>query len=88
MVERGARRLAFISRSGTDNPSAALLVKSIQTKGVEVTVLRCDITLKADTELALAQIDPKYPIRGVVNAAMVLDVSTCRSISTFRKQHC
>jgi len=75
MVERGARRLAFISRSGTDSPSAALLVDNIRAQGVEVTVLRCDITSKIETERVLAQIDSKYPIRGVVNAAMVLDVS-------------
>jgi len=79
MVERGAQRLAFISRSGTDSPSAALLVKNIQAQGVEVTVLRCDITSKTDTERVLSQIDPKYPIRGVVNAAMVLDVRLFRS---------
>jgi len=75
MVDRGAKRLAFLSRSGTANPSAAALVKDIQELGVHVAIMRCDVTSKTDVEEALKDIDPRYPIRGVLNAAMVLDVS-------------
>jgi hypothetical protein len=74
MIGRGAKNLAFVSRSGTDNPEAAALVESIRALNVIVTVLRADISSKTQLKEALSQLDPAYPIRGVVNAAMVLRV--------------
>lgn len=71
MIERGARHLAFLSRSGTDNPIAADLVTSIEKQGVKAYVLRADAGNKAQVEEALTRLDPEYPVRGVVNAAVV-----------------
>lgn len=75
MMERGARRFAFLSRSGTDSKQAAILVKDVETAGAEVQVIRGDATSKDDVDRALKSIPAEYPIRGVVNAAMVLRVS-------------
>lgn len=74
MIEKGARRLAFLSRSGTDNSAAAELVASVRRSGANVQVLRADVTSKAEVQAALETVDPRFPIRGVVNAAAVLKV--------------
>ncbi|KAF7919956.1 uncharacterized protein EAE98_009190 [Botrytis deweyae] len=72
MVERGARHLVFLSRSGTDSPSALALVEGLKASGVNAVVLRANVASKPQILEAIASIDPKYPIRGVVHAAMVL----------------
>jgi len=72
MVDRGAKHLTFLSRSGNDNPSALVLVESLKRRGVNATALRADVTSKSHLQEAVASVDPRYPIRGVVNAAMVL----------------
>jgi len=74
MVSRGAKHIALMSRSGADNSSAADTVASIRALGVNVTTLRCDVASKADVEIALKSVDSRYPIRGIVNAAVVIDV--------------
>ena len=74
MVERGARKLIFLSRSGTDSPSALALVEGLKGSGVDAVVIRADVTSKPQLAKAVASVNPRYPIRGVVHAAMVLKV--------------
>lgn len=74
MIKRGARRFAFLSRSGAEAKSAASLVGDIEAAGVDVSVIRGDVTIAADVERVVQSISPKYPIAGVVHAAMVLRV--------------
>jgi NADPH:quinone reductase-like Zn-dependent oxidoreductase len=75
MMECGARRFAFLSRSGADSKAAAKLVKDIETRGANVLVIRGDATSQADVVRAVSQVPSAFPIRGVVHAAMVLRVS-------------
>ena len=75
MMDHGARRFAFLSRSGTDSTQAAILVDDIEKAGATVQVIRGDATSKVDVDRALKSIPGEFPIRGVVNAAMVLRVS-------------
>ncbi|KAI0529971.1 putative polyketide synthase [Xylaria digitata] len=72
MMEFGARRFTFLSRSGTDSESAAKLVSDIKTKGATVQVVRGDATSKADVVRAIREVPSNYPIKGVIHAAMVL----------------
>ena len=74
MIDRGARHLAFMSRSGSDSTAAAELVSSIQAQGVEVTVWRGDVARKDDVEACVQNITQQHKLRGIVNAAMVLNV--------------
>ncbi|MCJ1284085.1 hypothetical protein MMC26_003416 [Xylographa opegraphella] len=87
MVERGAKHIAFMSRSGAESPSAATLVAGLKQLGVEVTILRSDVTSKKDVETAIERIDGRYPICGVLNAAMVLEdgIFQNMSIDSWRK---
>ncbi|KAH6649445.1 hypothetical protein F5144DRAFT_616611 [Chaetomium tenue] len=72
MMESGARRFTFLSRSGADSPSAAKLVEDMEKAGAVVQVVRGDATSKEDVVRAVAQVPAEHPIRGVVHAAMVL----------------
>lgn len=74
MMEAGARRFTFLSRSGTDSKSAAKLVADIQAAGAIVQVVRGDATSRGDVVRAVQGVPSKHPIRGVVHAAMVLRV--------------
>jgi NAD(P)-dependent dehydrogenase (short-subunit alcohol dehydrogenase family) len=79
MMERGARHFSFISRSGADKPEAADIVQSLQDNGAEVTIFRADAGDEKAVREIVAELQSKRPIRGVVHAAMVLQVrpSTC-----------
>jgi acyl transferase domain-containing protein/NADPH:quinone reductase-like Zn-dependent oxidoreductase len=72
MMESGARRFVFLSRSGTDAPSAARLVSDIEAKGAICTVVRGDATSRPDVVRAVEGVPAEYPVKGVVHAAMVL----------------
>ncbi|KAJ0295368.1 hypothetical protein COL516b_012632 [Colletotrichum fioriniae] len=71
-LNRQARNFVFLSRSGTDSEQATILVKDLKARGAKVQVLRGDAAVKEDVEKAVASIPDDRPIRGVVNAAMVL----------------
>ncbi|XXG97578.1 short-chain alcohol dehydrogenase [Hypoxylon texense] len=81
MMESGARRFTFLSRSGADSKSAAKLVSDIEAAGAIVQVVRGDATNAADVARAVAGVSPKNPIRGVVHAAMVLRDGLFHSMS-------
>jgi NADPH:quinone reductase-like Zn-dependent oxidoreductase len=81
MVERGARHIAFLSRNGTDNPAAADLVAMIEQQGAKTYVLRANAAHKKQVEEAIARIDTKHPVRGVVNAAVVFRESVFQNMS-------
>jgi hypothetical protein len=83
MMKRGARRFAFLSRSGADAKSAADLVRDIEAAGADVSVIRGDVTKAADVERAVQSIPSKHPIAGVVHAAMVLRVCTSCCIVSY-----
>ncbi|TVY85299.1 Reducing polyketide synthase DEP5 [Lachnellula suecica] len=72
MLKSGARRFTFLSRSGTDSASAAKLVKDIEAAGAIVQVVRGDATSRADVVRAVQGVPAKYPVKGVIHAAMVL----------------
>lgn len=72
MMDRGARRFVFLQRSGTDRPEAKELVDSMVLKGMTVDVVRGDVSVASD--VAKVRAAAAGPIKGVVQAAMVLRV--------------
>lgn len=79
MIDKGAKRFAFLSRSGTDSEQAAILVKNIESRGLSCQVVRGDVTVLSDVERAVKGVSSEYPIRGAIQAAMVLKV--CNYVS-------
>ena len=77
MVRHGARNLIFASRSGLAKQSAMELVVDLESKGVKVATFKCDVSKVKELDSLLAQsADTMPPIRGVIQAAMVIKVST------------
>ena len=72
MADHGAHQLITMSRSGLENPKARAVVEELQRRGVTLTVLKCDVSDFAELEAALQTLPP---IRGMIQAAMVLQDS-------------
>jgi hypothetical protein len=78
MVSRGARHFIFLSRSGADKPEAAALVNELHEVArskypeLSVQVIRGDVSVRDDVQRAISC--ATKPIKGVVQAAMVLKV--------------
>lgn len=76
MAERGAKNIATFSRSGTLNGSTLAFVNSLQAYGTTVHVKKCDISDEAQLKIAVDELQSQLPpIKGVVQSAMVLEVS-------------
>lgn len=80
MASQGAKNLIIMSRSGAATEDAKKLVGDLQDAGVQVEAMACDLTnedeLKEKMEDTLKRLPP---IRGVIQAAMVLEVCLCCS---------
>ncbi|KAF4954956.1 hypothetical protein FSARC_11985 [Fusarium sarcochroum] len=76
LAEHGAKNLIFVSRSGAAKPEAAALVERLEKAGVNVVVLRCDVSdydkLSFGVHDALKTMPP---IRGLIHGGMVLNDS-------------
>ncbi|CAM1501901.1 Fc.00g038850.m01.CDS01 [Cosmosporella sp. VM-42] len=74
MASQGAKHLILLSRSGATGSDAEKLINELKDSGVSVEAAACDITkgdnLKERLETILRR---KPPIRGVIQAAMVLE---------------
>ena len=72
----GAKSLILISRSGMDAAGAADAVEALRRPGVVVTVHKCDVAdAKSLSTVIHACAQTLPPIRGIVQGAMVLQVS-------------
>ncbi|KAK3994454.1 hypothetical protein QBC44DRAFT_286263 [Cladorrhinum sp. PSN332] len=85
MVSRGARHFIFLSRSGADKAEAASTVaeleylSTVQNLGLTIQVVRGDVSKRQDVAAAITS--AKFPIKGVVQAAMVLKDALFASMS-------
>ena len=73
LVNNGARNLCFLSRSGASSTAAQTIVTELESRGVNVEVLSCDVgdedSLKAALDICA---NGMPPIKGVIQGAMVL----------------
>lgn len=73
MIDKGARSIVLISRSGKSTGKVAELVQEASSTGATITVLPCDVSSAAQVERLITQdIAGLPPVRGVIHAAMVL----------------
>jgi NADPH:quinone reductase-like Zn-dependent oxidoreductase/acyl carrier protein len=73
LVEKGARNIALLSRSGASAEAVAVLA-NLAAAGAKVKVIHADVSNESDVGRALAEIrESMPPLRGVVHAAGVLD---------------
>ncbi|KAK5991368.1 Highly reducing polyketide synthase ZEA2 [Cladobotryum mycophilum] len=82
LIDHGARRLCFLSRSGAKSPNAMELVQSLQAQGVQTLVHACDITNPKAVQEAVETCSKELgPIRGVLQCALVLRDSLFRNMT-------
>jgi acyl transferase domain-containing protein/aryl carrier-like protein len=74
MAGRGAGHLVLLGRRGLDTPGAREAVAELEALGTRVMVAAGDVARAEDLERILAEVDRALPpLRGVVQAAMVLE---------------
>lgn len=74
MAQRGARHLVLLGRNGVRDVSARETIEKLQEDGVDVRVMKCDVTDAIKMQSVLHDINESgYPLKGIVHAAMVLD---------------
>ncbi|MBR9911241.1 MAG: type I polyketide synthase [Gammaproteobacteria bacterium] len=74
LVEKGARQLVLLSRSGLKGEAAKAGVAELEARGAAVTAVACDIADRAAVKALLSQIARDLPpLKGVVHAACVFD---------------
>jgi FlaA1/EpsC-like NDP-sugar epimerase len=76
MVSLGARNFLMLSRSGAASSAAQEFVDEMAAKGVNIEAPLCDITDEARVSAVVQEYkDRMPPIRGCIQATMVLKVS-------------
>jgi pimaricinolide synthase PimS1 len=72
-IDRGARRLLLVSRSGPQAEGAAQLEAELRERGCDVQIAACDVSQKAQLQELLATLPAAHPLSLVVHTAGVLD---------------
>ena len=76
MIQHGARHIAVLSRRDFDIPERKAFEHEIDIGDAEVRVISCNVTDVASLQGAITDIEHSMPpIKGVIQAAMVLQVS-------------
>ena len=73
LVDQGARKLCFLSRSGGSSAEAQKLIHDLEERRVNVKAYACDIADAVATSKAISTCQTELgPIRGVIQCAMLL----------------
>ncbi|KAF5531595.1 polyketide synthase [Fusarium napiforme] len=86
MADRGAKHLIVPSRTGATSQAAAHLVAELTSRGVNIVAPKCDVSVREDVTLMLEECSRTMPpIKGCINAAMVLQDAIFQSNMTFQQ---
>jgi NADPH:quinone reductase-like Zn-dependent oxidoreductase/short-subunit dehydrogenase/acyl carrier protein len=85
LVDRGARHLVLVGRSGAASDDAKEAVSRLEQKGATVKVAACDVAESAHLAHLLADVSRTMPpLKGVIHAAMVLDDGLIENLTSER----
>ena len=74
LADKGARHLVLIGRRGASSTEALQVINDIESRGIEVKALACDVTDRTALENLLIDIRQAMPpLRGIIHAAAVID---------------
>lgn len=76
MVEKGAKNIVLISRSGSATGKVKDLVDDMTALGANILVKPCNVVNRTQVDGLIASLKELPPIRGVVHGTMVLHVSS------------
>ncbi|QGA16531.1 hypothetical protein EYB26_004198 [Talaromyces marneffei] len=79
MFQRGARRLAFLARSGTEREEAKAIVAWLRARNVDVSVFKGDVTDFAVVQHCIDTLGKS--LSGIIQAAMVLSDAPLATMS-------
>ncbi|KAF5590970.1 polyketide synthase [Fusarium pseudocircinatum] len=86
MADRGAKHLIVPSRSGATSQAAAHLLAELASRGVNIVAPKCDVSVREDVTAMLEECSRTMPpIKGCINAAMVLQDAIFQSNMTFQQ---
>lgn len=86
MLRKGAKQIAFLSRSGADRPEAEATVKWLEERGADVNVYRGDVSKYVDVKKCVDAIGTK--LAGIFQAAMVLQDCLLNDMTWKQWQYC
>ncbi|KAI1171985.1 hypothetical protein F4777DRAFT_593221 [Nemania sp. FL0916] len=73
MTDKGARHLILLSRSGGSSAAASSAIADLKMRGINIFAPMCDVSCAAALEIVLERCRTTMPpIKGCINAAMVL----------------
>ncbi|QKX62349.1 uncharacterized protein TRUGW13939_09508, partial [Talaromyces rugulosus] len=82
MMDNGARNLLIVSRNAEKHPDAAILLRRAKNESRNLQIHNCDVSSEESLVALLEDVgDSLPPIRGVVDAAMVLEDSVFESMT-------
>lgn len=85
LVERGARHLVLLGRSGATSEAARSGVERLRARGAQVVVEACDLADRDAVQKVIRRIGEDLPpLRGVLHTAMVLDDGLLNNLSSER----
>ena len=73
MIDKGAKNLVFLARSGDEKAEVREFVDELRALDVDVRIVKGDVAILKDVEAAITC--THKPIKGVVQAALMLQVS-------------
>ncbi|MGD9883752.1 MAG: SDR family NAD(P)-dependent oxidoreductase, partial [Reyranella sp.] len=73
LVDRGARHVVLVGRSGRLSDPALERIESLRRTGAEVEIATADVADKPALQRLLRTASTRQPIRGIVHAAMAID---------------
>ena len=79
MADQGVKNIIVLSRSGLKSETSQQFAGHLQKSGTRLVGLSCDVSDLSQLESALGSVSELPPIRGVIQAAMVLKVSAVYS---------
>jgi acyl transferase domain-containing protein/SAM-dependent methyltransferase/aryl carrier-like protein len=72
LAEQGAKHLILVGRS-QPKPEAQTVLQQLTAMGVAVKTVQADIAIAEQAAQAIAAVDARYPLKGIIHAAGVLD---------------
>lgn len=76
LADRGARHILLLSRSGGQGEKNGVLINTLKGKGIDVVAPACDVSDETSLQRILRECTSQMPpIKGCIQAAMVLRVS-------------
>ncbi|MEM7535560.1 MAG: SDR family NAD(P)-dependent oxidoreductase [Chloroflexota bacterium] len=73
LAEQGATHLVLCSRQGSDAKNARAVVAALEAKGVQVNVIKADVSQAEDVQTLLQNSQEFAPLKGIIHAAGTLD---------------